>query len=326
MSKQSLHIALATDQGYFSLAMVAIMSLLKTNPRLDVSIHLLDTGINSDSLDYCREVLAEKGCPLHIYDVKDIKSKLGIEVPDTISVSSYTRLFIADILPADVGEVLYIDCDTMFTGDISELLDFDFEDNYVAGVKDAIPGNSYRREIGIPRNEPYLNAGVLYIPLSKWRSEKMTSRFLRFLAEHDGKVHHHDQGIINAVCAAHKAILNPRYNLMSNYISFGASNVRRLVYEKKDEPMIAEAISNPAILHFTGVHLGRPWTDDCIHPFKTEFMNYFRMIPGSKIWHVESSTLQMLEKNLFRHLPFTIFMYAMRGLHNFAWIKHQIQA
>lgn len=140
------------------------------------------------------------------------------DVPETISLTSYARLFAGSILPANLDKVLYIDCDIIFNGSIRDLFNTDLGNCLVGGILDPLISRTYKKEIKIPMSEPYINAGVLIIPLNRWRSEGMEQKFVDFLVANRGKVHHHDQGIINAVCAGRKKFY--LHNSMSCPIAF----------------------------------------------------------------------------------------------------------
>lgn len=326
MNNKYLDVAIATDQGYLPLAETALVSLIDANPDVDIRIHLLSNNINSEDIDRIFGWLSSKNAAMTVYPIDNIDKLLGITVPSSISITSYARLFISDILPSSIDNILYIDCDVLVTGSIAELVDFDLKGSLVGGVLDPIIGNSYKLEIGIPVDEPYLNAGVLLIPLNKWRSLNLIQKFLNYLIEHNGKVHHHDQGIINAVCQGHKALIAPKYNIMSNCFSYGWNNIYYMMAGRYyDQQTFNKSTHEPVIIHFTGAELGRPWTDDCRHPYKNKFLHYYLRIPNSAIRHSHSSRLVNLEKWMLRNMPFSIFVSCMRVVNNLAYIKHKFK-
>lgn len=316
-------IAIATDTAYLALAKTAISSLLESNKTTLFRIHLLSNGLRSEDTNALKQLFATNSSKLYIYPIDNLGKRLGVNVPQTISITSYARLLIASILPQYVTRVLYIDCDVFFNGNISELKHFNLGSNIVAGVLDPIIGNSYRREIGIPKSEFYINAGVLLIPLDKWRSLKMSDLFLSYLIKHHGFVHHHDQGIINAVCCGQKSLLHPKFNVMSNCFSYGWINIHNAMANSYyNYGVFKDAINNPAIIHFTGADMGRPWTSDCSHPYKELFLKTYNSFDNSSIHIVKLSLMHRLEKQMFRCLPFLIFKYTMRIINNIAYLKH----
>ena len=87
----------------------------------------------------------------------------------------FGRLFLDEVLPADVDTVLYLDCDTQIRGPLSPLLDHTLERGRLAAVRDPMAAirrthRSLRRRIdqawdaaGIPvqARAGYVNAGML---------------------------------------------------------------------------------------------------------------------------------------------------------------------
>lgn len=326
MKKNKIDIALASDSNYLSLASVAIMSLLSHNFGDCIEIHLLCNNINLSEKEKLRSYVSSKSSKISFYDIDNLHELLEVKVPNTIALTSYARLFISDILPKHINRVLYIDCDTMFTDSIAKIVDFELNEYLVGGVLDPILGLSYKREIDIPNNEPYLNAGVLLIPLDRWRMENMTKKFLDYLIKNNGKVHHHDQGIINAVCSKRKKILPPEFNVMSNCFSYGYNHINSSLNEYYSEEMFTNAIEHPIIIHFTGADLGRPWTTDCKHPLRLEYNSYFLNNPirSEELLNGKTSKMISLEMYLFRILPFPLFRFLMRSINNIAYIKHRL--
>ena len=108
----------------------------------------------------------------------------------------------------------------LFNSNIRDFYDAPLSDSLVAGAHDLLLSSYYRERIGINKEEPYFNAGILLIPLNIWRKENLQSKFIDFLIAHNGVVFHHDQGIINAVCAGRKKVVLPKYNTISNYFYY----------------------------------------------------------------------------------------------------------
>jgi len=92
----------------------------------------------------------------------------GIVKNDLISFM-FARLFVGSSVPEYVSKILYIDCDTLYTGNIKELYDTGIGSDYIfAAVRDLWPA-SYNRAIGLDAHELYYSSGILLIDLDKWR-------------------------------------------------------------------------------------------------------------------------------------------------------------
>lgn len=321
--KQSLHIVIASDGNYMHLVSACIASLFDKN-KGPIHVHLLSNRVGEEALEDFRNAVERYGGVLSVYPIENLRERLTIDVPDTISVTSYARLFVCSLLPENIDRLLYIDCDIMFNDSVAELFDTDMGDCLVAGVLDPLISRTYKQEIGIARNEPYINAGVLLIPLDVWRQENMERRFVEYLVAHNGKVHHHDQGIINAVCAGRKRIVSPRYNAMSNCFCFPWRSIRRINIPFYDKSEYESASRNPAIIHFTGAILNRPWAEECRHPYTAKFLEYKSKTSYKNIPLIpnDQSLMHRMEGVMYRNFPFWICKAYLQTVCRLSRMKH----
>ena len=194
MNEKDLHVVLATDNNYAEFVAVVIVSMLQTNPQFEnIHVHLLANGVNDTTIQKLQRHLPQQRGQLHVYDISDLEQRLGIKVPATIAISSYARLFMASLLPAEIDRVLYLDCDVVVTDSIMHFWKMDLEGILVVGVLDTLYSVTAKTDIGLSTDTPYINAGVLLVNLKAWRDENMQQRFLNFLLGHNGQVTHHDQ-------------------------------------------------------------------------------------------------------------------------------------
>lgn len=322
-----LNIVIASDCNYLHLVSTCVVSLFETNSDEKLHIHLLSNGVDVADLGALKTIIEGYRGQLSVYPIENLRERLTVDVPSTISVTSYARLFAGSILPENLDKVLYIDCDTMFNGDMRKLFDMDLADNLVGGVLDPLISRTYKKEIKIPMDEPYINAGVLIIPLNQWRSERMEQRFVDYLVANEGKVHHHDQGIINAVCMGRKKILPPQFNVMSNSLCYPWKELYKINTPFYNQKEYKKGISCPAIIHFTGAIYGRPWVEGCTHPYANKFLQFkaktaYKNMP---LKPNNQSILHRLEGTLYRLLPFGLFKRYMQSIYNLSYFKHSIK-
>lgn len=269
----NLHIAISSDNNYLCHAIIASKSVAANNLSdfHEVHIHLLANNIPEESRLRFTSSLHDFGLKCHIHNIGDIADRLGINVPDTISISSYARLFLASIIDSDIDRIIYMDVDAINTASFKELWSMNLSEISVAGVLDDVALKA-KEKIGIDCDAPYINAGFLLINLHYWRKYNLEKAFLDFLHKHDGKVFHHDQGIINAVCNKTLRILHPRYNMVSNFFSQPYESFHQKPFYSYAE--IKEGIENPVFIHFTPGVVNRPWLRNCKHPLKFEYLKY----------------------------------------------------
>ena len=272
-----LDVVLATDENYAEFVSVVLVSLLDNNPQFrHIKAHLLVNNVSDRALTMIQESVASDRLSVFTYDISNLRNILGIEVPPTIALTAYARLFVGSILPQDIEKLLYLDCDIVVNDSISDFWSLDLHENWIAGCLDTLPNSLSKTNIGLERDDPYFNSGVLLINLSAWRKENLQTRFLQFLLDYGGHVHHHDQGIINAVCNGHKVIVPLKFNLNSNYLSHQYALLARTNTPFYSEEEVKEACAKPAIIHYTQGFYNRPWIRNSEHPFSGVFDKYHK--------------------------------------------------
>lgn len=309
--KNRIDIIIASDELYAKYATICIKSLLDTNFHYQIIVHLLNNGISEQSVKIIEQTLRSED-ELHLYPIQDITSRLGTKISMEaipISITTYGRLFVSSILPPSVLKALYVDCDIIFNDDISPFYDSDLGDCLVGGVLDTFMSCRAKQSIGIEKYEAYVNAGVLLIPLGRWRVENIEKSFMDFLHLNNGNVYHHDQGVINAVCARRKKIFLPKYNASSYYFSHPYRLLRKYNTPFYTKQECREAVKHPAIIHFTSGVVNRPWVEYCVHPLAWIFNKYkkqtaYRDIP---LIRDNRTLIERVDSWLFLNIPYILY-------------------
>jgi len=183
---------------------------------------------------------------------------------------TYARLFIGELLPTSVGKAIYLDCDTVVNEDIADLLDTDMQGKSLRAVRDystttvsATWGIRNYRELGIPSDAPYFNAGVLVIDLERWRSRGTTDALLDYVKTHESVIQMADQEALNAVLYDDWAALDYRWNWQIPWRDYRLGRV--------PPPWIPDR-RRQSIVHFTTSE--KPWLPGCDYEEKKYFFEY----------------------------------------------------
>ncbi len=278
-----LHIAFSSDDNYIQHLGVAIISLLENNKGFDqITIHILDNGISPAGRSTLRSLTASYGRAIIFHELQELLQGLkAYGIPDTISIASYSRLFLPVLLDASVDRVIYADCDAVFEASLEELYAMDMASYTVAAVEDHV-GLSNKTNIGISEQARYINAGFLMLDLEKMRAADAVSVMTAFIRKHDGKVQHHDQGVINGVFADDILILHPKYNAMTSFWEFRTVRDIEQYYGASPyypDALIQEARQQPVFVHFTPCFSNRPWYSSSSHPLKDRYLYYKSLSP-----------------------------------------------
>lgn len=268
MERKHLQVAIASDSNYAKMSSVLLASLFANNTEFEhITVHFLTDHITSQALSEIRRHVPEGRGELVVHDVSNLRQLLGVEVPDTIAIAAYSRLFLSSLLSDDVDRVIYMDVDALLAGSLWKLWNMDMAGYEVAGILDDVSLYA-KRAVGLKDDDSYINSGFLMMNLSLWRSEGIEKQILNFLLAHHGVVYHHDQGLINAVCKK-KKVLPVNYNMVTNFFVFPYKNFHQVPFYTEQE--LEDGKRHPIFIHFTAGVAGRPWMTGCKHPLRQQY-------------------------------------------------------
>nr|WP_315407788.1 glycosyltransferase [uncultured Prevotella sp.] len=314
MKSDNLHIAISSDANYAKLVSILLVSLFDNNKWANcITVHLLSNNIDEESIKQIeRHIPCGQGF-LNVYDISDINSRLKVRVPPTISISSYSRLFLSSLLSSDIDKVIYMDVDAIVSGSLEKLWNTDMKDYQIAGVLDDVSLYA-KKAIGLSFDTAYVNAGFLVLNIKQWREEGIEAKILDYLIAHNGNVFHHDQGLINAVCIR-KMILSVNYNMVTNFFVFPYHSFKQQPFYSEEE--MEDGKKHPIFIHFTAGVANRPWMENCKHPLKDIFLKYkarslYKNVPLEK--DSRSTKLKILASLYYHCKPLYYFSLKLRSL------------
>lgn len=260
-SKPIIPIFFSTDDNYAPYLGAAIRSLTQNASRDHLcKIYVLTTSLSGSNCRALRRCV--KGCAeLEFVNVQEsldrISSKLHLR--DYYSKATYYRFFIAELFP-QYEKAVYLDCDIIVNGDISELYNVDLGNNLLGAVRDEVVYQTpvfseyVERVLEVSRNS-YFNAGVLLLNLAEFRRRDILGSFTKLLSKRRFDVAQ-DQDYLNV-------------------ISYGS--VVKIGIEWNKPPIVDEILGSsiPKLVHF---NLNRkPW-------------NYEDVMYGDLFWHYALQT------------------------------------
>lgn len=268
-----IHIALASDANYAMPLAVAVCSVACNCDRSrGLVFHIVQSGILPHLRNKVESSLAKVGFPdarIEWIDAPiDLIADLQLPVPYW-SCLTYAKLLLPNLLPADLGKVLYLDSDLVALDDVAELWDTDLGDKAVFAVRDRIAwisapnGLSNYRELGIPQDAKYFNGGLLLMNLAKWREKKLGERILSYLRTHWALIKMADQDGLNAVLFDDWGELPFRWDWQIPWRMY--RNGKRTMAWVPDE-------SKKSIVHFTTAE--KPWLPECDVEERQHFFTY----------------------------------------------------
>ena len=167
MNDERIPIFYSCDENFMRYGIVSIVSLMENaSPEHNYRIHILHTDISPERQNEVLE-LANGVFEIVFEDVTEYLASIAHRLPlrDYYTKTTYFRLFIAE-MHKEYGKAIYIDCDTVVKGDISELYSIDISDYCVAAAREQVMnqvdvfGEYAEKCVGVQRGT-YFNAGVL---------------------------------------------------------------------------------------------------------------------------------------------------------------------
>jgi lipopolysaccharide biosynthesis glycosyltransferase len=118
-----------------------------------------------------------------------------------VTVGTYFRLMIGEVLPDDVSDVLYLDTDIVVHGDLelplaNAVSRLEASGHIAAAVSEESDTTRHLHEAGILEG-PYLQAGVMLINLPRWKKAFSLDYFVDILNTHKKNIVWWDQDILN---------------------------------------------------------------------------------------------------------------------------------
>ncbi len=289
-----MNIVYVSNDNYAQHLGVSLCSLYDSNAdeeRLEVFI--LDTGITPESRGKLTEIARSFGRVLTFIELKDLEKRFAVQL-DTgrFDVSTMGRLFAADLLPAGVRRVLYLDCDTVVLKPLRRLWETELGLSGAAGtektagtgvVMAAVQEPTIYREVkqylDLGKENPYFNAGVLLIDLKQWRKEDLTRKVLAYYAGIAEQSLFNDQDALNGLLKGRIRTLSPRWNFFTNYRYFRYDTLCRMQpsYRRIPEEVFRKAKRYPAVIHYAGDE--RPWRAGAMNFYGRAYEQYLAMTP-----------------------------------------------
>ena len=227
-----------------------------------------------------------------------------------VSEATYYRIYLNEFLPSDTNSILYVDADIIFLNDITniykELTDNLAKSKYVVAAKTEYSRNNLNEErftnLEMKSNK-YLNAGVMFIDLTKWRNQRVYESLIETQIKMGSRLIYWDQDVFNS-------FLDGEYLEMPEKLNFNPSNIE---YSKKKFNDIYE---NVICVHYNGKL--KPWTvKGILEKDSIIFQNEYRKLGLNKflithVWRLNSLMyflLSFINLKFFRVKKKVFFAY-----------------
>lgn len=200
-------LVVAFDEAYLNPGLVAATTALENSPS-DVRLFVLGVDLSDRSQERISAVVG----PDRLVMVDAHEYTHGF--PGLMPQAAWARIGIDELLPANLGRVLYLDSDTLTRADLSPLFDINLEGRVLAAaIEEPDPTHRRRHEWGrtvdpsldfladspVPDVAAYFNSGVLAIDIPQWRENDVGKRLLDLAESLPPSFILPDQDLLNVV-------------------------------------------------------------------------------------------------------------------------------
>lgn len=309
---QKLDVLYMCDNAFAQIAGISLTSLFENNPsdEIALTVYLLLVQVSDENHQKFVNLANRYHQTIHLIDAAEAFVEISGENISTYRGSAMTnlRLYFDRFLPDSVQRILYLDCDTLICGSLSDLPHFDMNGKMLGMVLDA-----YGKLMKSPHSKglSYYNAGVLLIDCAKWREGQWSSRILEYIRLFGARFPHPDQDIFNILCQKEIIPLPICYNFQTVHRMFSEKLYFRHLaardYYAKEE--ISAARKKPVVLHMIRTFGSNPWNCNNIHPDTPLFSYYKEKSPWKEMPPVplQQDFILRTEQKLYTRLPRWLF-------------------
>lgn len=169
--------------------MAAVLSILQhsTCPE-NIAFHFLSARFEHDIISRINSTFPYLNFKVYRFDSNRVHGKISKSIRQALDQPlNYARIYLAEILPADVGRIIYLDSDLVVVDDIAKLWGVELGDKVVAAPEYCHANftkyftNAFWSDQALAgtfegRKPCYFNTGVMVIDVDKWREGGYTQK------------------------------------------------------------------------------------------------------------------------------------------------------
>jgi lipopolysaccharide biosynthesis glycosyltransferase len=273
-----LELGCAVEGSFIPHSAAMLHSALSHLGGLSARVHYLHPpGFPSSAKGQLTRMVEGLGASVQFVEVPDVLCS-GLPTQGFTGKATWYRIFIPDLLPA-VDRLLFLDADTVVLDGLRPLWETDLRTNYVGAVSNVFqPDHLYRpAELGFDRPQEYFNAGVLLMDLGSLRHDGCVASMVAYGRRFAENLTFRDQDVLNVVLQGRRLPLHPRWNCMNSVMHFPWSSYVFGVTATE------EARASPAIRHFEGPTINKPWHLLSEAPLRHRYFEHRRQTPWPRV-------------------------------------------
>lgn len=314
---RAVNVLYLSDNNYVVYLGVSITSLFENNKSIQVlTVYVIDDNIAADNKKILDSIAHKYERNIIFLDMTRGIEKLK-ELGTPLyrgSFTTYLKLFAFALLPNNVHRILFVDTDSIVTGDISGIGHIDLEGKPVSAVMDNLCAPD-KKCLGYPIEEPWFNMGVMLVDVDLWKNMGCEQMIIKEMRKRSAYVAA-DQNLLNISLYQQISTLDPAFNVTQHFQIYSYKHFIKLFPQKNfySEESMKRAREHPIICHFERFIGEYPWHKDNVTFYSDLFDQYLAMTPW-KDYEKQPADVSMvlkIEKVLYKLLPhnFFLFIYA----------------
>jgi len=207
-----MHCAATCDNDFAEHFCVMAHSLLTRHPTY--CLHLVGLELSEQNQTMIRSFASAYNFNI-VHHAASRDALAGLKIDGPFPLTTWCRLLLPSLLPERVKRVLYLDCDVLILGDLSELARIDLQDKAAALVPDYASKDYWRgylATVGLPVETTYYNTGVMMMNLEFFRRHGLADTALEFALHNPERLTFLDQCALNFVLKDNIFELDGKYN------------------------------------------------------------------------------------------------------------------
>lgn len=268
-------LALAFDASYLPPASTVIRSCMLQHEGTELQFEVIhDATVSSRDLGRLEGMCRQEGAEINFHEMDESRFE-DLPVIDRFGPIVWSRLFLPGLLP-DLARVLYLDCDVLVLSSLRPLWEEDLGSSPLAAVANVVePGaRQHVAQMGIRYPGGFFNSGVILFQLDRMREERSTVELVKYALDRRDQLVWPDQDALNVVFAGRWHPLHPRWNAQNSLWSW-----RDWAIDVFGPCTVDEAVDDPAIRHFEGPNVAKPWHYLCPAPHRDVYRKTLALTP-----------------------------------------------
>jgi lipopolysaccharide biosynthesis glycosyltransferase len=289
----ALEVACAVEGDYVPHSAAMLHSLLVNRGDDSLRVHYMHgPEFRRDDANLLAEMIESGGASVSFLEVPD-RICAGLPTEGFTGKATWYRIFAPELLPA-IDRVLFLDLDLIVTAPLRSLWQTELGRNHVAAVTNVLPRHYEKRLAAAGFDiRSYFNAGVLLMDLARMRRDGTSGAMRVYGVEHADELVLRDQDVLNALLAESRQRLHPRWNCMNSFFVYPWSA------EHFDSAELEAAKRDPAIRHFEGPGVNKPWHYMCEHDSRHLYALHRKQTPWRR-YRREGRTARNIARRLKR--------------------------